>query len=250
MKVLVTGGKGLVGKPLVARLVKHGYDVKVVDRVEGMEVEGAEYVACDLTDYNVVREAVMGIEAIIHLAAIPNPAGFPGVEIFRNNCTSTYNVFEAAAAEGIRRVALASSINAFGYHYGNKDFPIQYFPIDEDHPTFTTDPYSFSKQITEEIAAYYWRREGITSFCLRLAGVFSATDEMKSSFKEWRSRAKAATEEWVDLPQKVRQEKVLQLRRRLTDLRTQRFLEKPYVESKAKGTDMADPDVRVPSLLK
>ncbi len=56
----------------------------------------------------------------------------------------------------------ASSINALGFNYGIKSFPIRYLPVDEDHPTFTTDPYSFSKQILEEIGAYYGRREGIS----------------------------------------------------------------------------------------
>jgi NAD(P)-dependent dehydrogenase (short-subunit alcohol dehydrogenase family) len=171
MKILVTGGIGLVGRPVVARLLRHGHTVKVIDRKPDVIIEGAEVVQCDITDFNAVREQMKGMEGVIHLAAIPYPGGATGPDIFKINCNGTYNVFEAAAVEGIRRVVCASSINALGFNYGVKPFDISYFPIDENHPPFTTDPYSFSKQITEEIAAYYWRREGISSVCFRLPAV-------------------------------------------------------------------------------
>jgi nucleoside-diphosphate-sugar epimerase len=44
-------------------------------------------------------------------------------------------------------------------------------------PAITTDPYSFSKQIMEEIGAYFWRREGLSSVFLRLPGVYEVTEE-------------------------------------------------------------------------
>ena len=53
------------------------------------------------------------------------------------------------------------------------------FPIDEDHPTYTTDPYSFSKQVIEDIGAYFWRREGISSVFLRFPAVYDM-DEGKT----------------------------------------------------------------------
>ncbi len=126
-----------------------------------------------------------GQEAIIHLAAIPAPMMASGEEIFRINCTGTYNIYEAAAQEGIRRIATASSINWLGFYYGVRNSQIRYFPVDEDHPNFTTDAYSFSKQVTEDIAAYYWRREGISSTCLRMPGVFEAREEWIPRRKEW-----------------------------------------------------------------
>ncbi len=134
MKVLVTGGNGVVGRPLVRRLVGRGFQVRVIDRKPGFDIEGAEYVACDVNDFYAVREQVKGQEAIIHLAAIPFPGGGTGDEIFRINCSGTFNIFEAAAQEGIRRVVSASSINALGYYYGVKEWDLRYFPIDEEHP--------------------------------------------------------------------------------------------------------------------
>jgi nucleoside-diphosphate-sugar epimerase len=93
----------------------------------------------------------------------------PETQLFDINVGGTFNIFRAAADAGIKRVVCASSINALGYYFGIK-FPagqLRYLPIDEDHPIYTTDPYSFSKQMIEEIGRYFWRREGITSLFLR-----------------------------------------------------------------------------------
>ena len=173
MRVLVTGGTGSVGRAAVRRLVGKGDKVTVVGRRKA-QVEGAKYVSCDVTDYDALRPLCEGMEAIVHLAAIPAPVLGPAQELFRVNCTGTFNIFQAAAETGIKRVVPASSINALGYYFGVTRFPIRYFPIDEDHPTYTTDSYSFSKQIVEEIAAYFYRREGINSVCLRLPSVLDA----------------------------------------------------------------------------
>ncbi len=172
MRVLVTGGTGKVGRAAVARLVAHGHLVRVIGRGAGHTIPGAEYQVCDIRDYGALRAAMRGMEGVVHLAAIPHPSMGTGIEIFDANCGGSYRVYEAAAAEGIRRVVSASSINAFGYNFSVGDPLLNYFPVDEAHPTATSDAYSFSKQVLEEIAAYYWRREGISGICLRLPYVY------------------------------------------------------------------------------
>ena len=174
MRILLTGGTGNVGKAAVARLVAHGHDVRVIGRRSGFEIPGAEYAVCDVTDYPSLRKNVAGCEAIVHLAALPSPGSGTSEEVFRVNAAGTYNLFQAAAEEGIKRVVQASSINALGLFYGVKPASPQYFPMDEDHPSVTTDAYSFSKTVVEEIGRYYWRREGISSVALRLPGVWAA----------------------------------------------------------------------------
>ncbi len=182
MNVLVTGGAGYIGKVVVEQLLSEGHRVRVVDSLRASAVPGrgelqapagAESLPVDITDFGGVRGAVEGQDAVVHLAAIPYPGGAPSPQLFDINCRGTYNVFEAAAQAGIRRVVCASSINALGFNFGVRPFPIQYLPLDEDHPTFTTDPYSFSKQVVEEIARYYWRRDRVSSVCLRLPMVYS-----------------------------------------------------------------------------
>ena len=168
MQILLTGGSGSVGKAIVDRLVRSGFAVRVIGRKIGVEFEGAEYRSCDINDYPALRAVIRGCEAVVHLAAIPNPAQGTPEEVFRSNCQGTFNVYQAAAEEGIRRIVQASSINATGQYYGVKPAPLNYLPMDESHPVFSTDAYSFSKHIIEEIGDYFWRREGISSVAYRL----------------------------------------------------------------------------------
>jgi UDP-glucose 4-epimerase len=189
MRVLITGGTGIVGKSTTERLIRSGHDVRVIGIEPDVTISGAEYVQCDIQDYNAVLEQTRGCEGIIHLAAIRNPMLAPASDIFQVNVAGTFNVFEAAAACGIKRIVQASSINAVGYFYGMSDPPTHYFPIDEDHPTSTTDPYSFSKQAIEEIGAYYWRRDGISSVAMRFPGVYAARASSAESFLQRRDTA-------------------------------------------------------------
>jgi NAD(P)-dependent dehydrogenase (short-subunit alcohol dehydrogenase family) len=176
MRVLVTGGYGKVGRAAVERLAAGGFSVKVIgivplaDLGEDIPIPGVDFEMCDICDYAHLRETVRGFEAIVHLAAIPVPY-LPSPVIFDTNARGTFNVFRAAEEEGIRRVVQASSINALGQFYGMKPAPLEYLPLDEDHPLSTTDIYSFSKQMAEEIGDYFWRRSGISSVALRFPWV-------------------------------------------------------------------------------
>jgi nucleoside-diphosphate-sugar epimerase len=184
MRILLTGGSGSVGQAVVERLVAGGHTVLVIGRRADVALAGAEYRQCDVNDYARLREVVRGCEAVVHLAAIPNPGQATPEEVFRVNTQGTFNVFQAAAEEGIRRVVQASSINAAGQFYGVRPAPLQYLPLDEDHPVSGSDAYSFSKHVIEEIGDYFWRREGITSLAYRLpwvapAGIHTGIDQRR-----------------------------------------------------------------------
>jgi len=236
MEILVTGGTGNVGRTTVARLVRHGHKVRVIGRRAGISIESADYRVCDVTDFDRLREQVRGVQARVHLAAIPHPSLGPGQEIFRVNCVGTFNVYQAAADEGIKRIVTASSINALGYNFGIKSFELRYFPIDEEHPSFTTDAYSFSKQVLEETAAYFWRREGISSVCLRLPAVYEI-DDRRTGLKEFVSRSRHSYQEFLALPHAVQEARVRQLISAFETLRAQRTWEKPL---KRWGMDLPD----------
>jgi nucleoside-diphosphate-sugar epimerase len=244
MKILVTGGLGVVGKPVVRRLVQSGHQVRVIDRQAGECVEGVECIPCDVTDFTAVREQVRGMQAIVHLAAIPAPMMASGEEIFRINCTGTYTMYEAAAQEGIHRIATASSINWLGFYYGVRNSSIRYFPVDEDHPNFTSDAYSFSKQVTEDIAAYYWRREGISSTCLRMPGVVEVKEGWLPRRKEWIAQSRKNIIELTGLPPEERLAWLNQLLEKATQWRAKRWQEMSFEERKNLGLSMDNPDVR------
>lgn len=173
MRVLLTGGTGNVGKAAVARLSALDHGVTVIGRSAQSEVKNANYVQCDISDYDRLEEVMRGHDAVVHLAAHPSPVGLPGREVFRVNDLGTFNVFEAAAECGISRIVGASSINAVGYFFGDRGVRLSYLPIDEDHPSLATDAYSFSKQVMESIGEYFWERDRISSVMLRLPSVMA-----------------------------------------------------------------------------
>jgi len=149
-----------------------GHRVVSIDRVAPSTREAAiEYVEADLVDYASFEKAIDGCEALIHMAAIPSPRGFPDYVVHNNNVVSSYNALSAAARLGIRRVCQASSINATGASYSR--WPrYDYFPLDELHPTYNEDAYSLSKWMCEEQADSFARlHDALTIASLRFHGV-------------------------------------------------------------------------------
>lgn len=227
MKVLVTGGIGTVGKALLERLLQNGWDVRVIDRTEEFEMEGIDYQVADITNFDDVREQMRGCEAVIHLAAIANPMFVPPQEIFHINVQGTYNVYEAAAEEGIKRVVQASSINAFGCFWGNREIFPNYFPLDEAHPTTTTDVYSFSKEVVEDIGNYYWRRKGISGVSLRFPGVWGRARTTGDQVREHQAQVATVLDEYAAEPAARRKERLAAVRKAAIEFRGAGNMEYP-----------------------
>jgi nucleoside-diphosphate-sugar epimerase len=256
MRLLVTGGVGSVGRVTVARLIRNGFTVRVLDRQPEGELEqevlddiqGAEYRQADITEFASLAQHFEGMDAVVHLAAIPHPAGGTEPEIWTINCNGAFNVYRAAADAGIKRVVSASSINALGYNYGIKPFAIQYFPIDEEHPTFTTDPYSFSKLVLEETAAYFWRREGISGVSLRFPGVFRINSHWAGRVKEFYALRQNAFAQVMGLPEAERRERIGRLIAESDAERAERYAERPWTD-RPQHHRMRRPDELPPEVM-
>ncbi|MBT6707304.1 MAG: NAD(P)-dependent oxidoreductase [Chloroflexi bacterium] len=161
--VFVTGSTGRAGEYIVKDLTANGYDVVGVDQnppggTNVQRSQGYTYKTVDVTDFGQVLSAMKNCDAAIHMAAIPNPIMAPEHEVFRVNMTSNWNVLEAAEILGIKKIVLASSVNAVGAVFSKGVTQRPYFPIDEDHPTFAEDAYSVGKWISEELADAFVRR--------------------------------------------------------------------------------------------
>jgi nucleoside-diphosphate-sugar epimerase len=174
MKIAVTGGSGRIGKAVIDMALARGDNVVSIDRVkpeENATQSGITYIQADITDYPAMENALRGCDALVHMAAIPSPGHHPDHEVHNNNVTGSYNALRAAVEVGIRRVCQASSVNATGLAYSR--WPrFDYFPLDEEHPTYNEDPYSLSKLICEEQANSFARRyEEMTISSLRFHAV-------------------------------------------------------------------------------
>ena len=210
MKILITGGMGEIGRPTAQWLMARGHDVRVLDLRVPEPIPGVECHEGDIIDLDTLHALMDGIEGVVHLAAYRHPSMASNPEMFRVNALGTMNVFHAAADAGIRCVVCASSINALGYNFGVK-FPagqLQYFPIDEDHPTFITDPYSFSKHVIEDIGAYFWRREGVASVFLRFPAVYDLDAPGPSILRAFVTECYAQTAAVLAMPEPARTARV------------------------------------------
>ena len=212
MRVLVTGGTGLVGTPISQRFISLGWDVRIIGAEPECALPGVTYAQCDIRAADSLAQHVAGCDAIVHLAAIPSTRTHSNETLFDINVAGTYNVFEAASRAGVKRIAQASSINAIGGYWGNDDRQYAYFPFDEDLPLHTTDAYSLSKQLVEEIADYYWRRAGISSVSFRLPAVWSdATIESRNLREELKKRV-CQLDEFRRLPEGRQQARLAKAR--------------------------------------
>lgn len=109
--VLLTGAAGGLGSLMRDLLPVYGYELRLLDL---RPIEGEpDAIVADLGDREAVREAVRGVDAIIHLAGISLEAPFE--KILRANIEGTYNLYEAAREEGVRRIVFASSNHAVGF---------------------------------------------------------------------------------------------------------------------------------------
>lgn len=225
MKVLITGSTGLIGHATATHLLNQGWDVRQTDINPPENTQGIDFVQSDLRDYDSIREQVRGCDAIVHMGALRSPTLGTPHEVIQVNTLGTFHVFEAAAQEGIRCVVQASSINAIGCAYNTVDFKPQYFPMDEAHPCYTTDAYSFSKQQIEEIGAYFWRRDQISSVAFRFPGVYEATKLRTSRYVERRTAMRQFIDEFLQLPTEEQQHQLNTVHQHCLDFRINRKME-------------------------
>jgi nucleoside-diphosphate-sugar epimerase len=178
MKIAVTGGNGKLGRAVVTHLQDAGHWVLTLDAVGE---RGNTFTRIDLTDYGQVVDALMaiddrhsGLDAVVHLAAIPAGGIAPDSATFSNNMLSTFNVFQAARRAGITRIVYASSETLLGIPF---ETPPPYLPVDEEYASRPESVYSVVKHLEEELATKLVRWDPSLSItALRFSNVLDTAD--------------------------------------------------------------------------
>jgi nucleoside-diphosphate-sugar epimerase len=168
--VLVTGALGGAGRWVVDRLADEPFELTAVDRMLPADTppEGVDFRAVDLADAGETSDLLLDTapDAVVHLAAIPDPLDHAGERVFRNNVLSTYNVLNTAGRIGAD-VTWTSSESAYGFPFAEEMVAPDELPIDESHPFYPEDSYGVSKASSEEVAKAVARRDGISVVSIR-----------------------------------------------------------------------------------
>ncbi|HCP62170.1 MAG TPA: hypothetical protein DIU14_06855, partial [Actinobacteria bacterium] len=121
MRILVTGGTGLVGSHAVAALIERGHDLRLLVRspasigpaFDPLGLSHPEHVTGDVTNAASVDAAMEGCDAVLHAAAVYSLDSRDAERIRRTNVPGARTVLGAAAARGLDPIVYISSFTAF-----------------------------------------------------------------------------------------------------------------------------------------
>jgi uronate dehydrogenase len=159
-RILITGAAGQIGTTLREGL-RGRYPVLRLSDIAPLDParDGEEIAPADLTDLASVEDVMRDVDCVVHLGAIPGEDSWD--KILPNNIVGTWNVFEAARRQGVRRVVYASSHHAVGFYRRDRD-------ID---PTVVPRPdgiYGVSKVFGEAVGRLFADKHGLSVACLRI----------------------------------------------------------------------------------
>lgn len=158
MSILVTGGAGYIGSHTVVELIASGYEVVLVDNftnsskevlnrlktITGKEIPFYQGSVLD-TDFldRVFQEN--SIQAVIHFAALKavGESVEKPLEYYDNNITGLLTLLKVMRQHSVYHIVFSSSATVYGNHNVS--------PLTEDLPTSATNPYGYTKVMTEQI---------------------------------------------------------------------------------------------------
>jgi len=191
-RILITGTSGLVGNllyrhlaPQVEKFTLFALDrsSQPSERIQAKDVfpiPAERFTQADLVDFTRLRQAVQGMDVVVHLAA--DPDGLSWESVRDNNMIGTYNLFEACRQAGVRRIVYASSLMVnFGYpaqtlygdilHGDSASLPDPIPLIQHTDPTRPSGIYAASKVWGEALAYVYSFQHRLSCLCVRLGWV-------------------------------------------------------------------------------
>jgi nucleoside-diphosphate-sugar epimerase len=179
---LVTGGAGFIGSHLSEELARRGQQVRVADslvtgkRTNLDHVPSVELLEGDLADLEFARQAVAGIDYVLHQAALPSVPRSVTDPITSNraNVDATLNVLVAARDAGVRRVVFAGSSSAYGNTLTS--------PKHEDMPTSPLSPYALQKIVGEQYLQMFTSLYGLETVTIRYFNVFGPRQDPTSPY--------------------------------------------------------------------
>jgi dTDP-L-rhamnose 4-epimerase len=221
-RVLVTGGAGFIGGYVGAELLRAGWQVRALDnlspQVHGRQRRRPDYLnesielqIGDVRDPDAVREALEGVDAVIHLAALVGvgQSMYQMAEYTSVNNLGTAVLLEALAARPVARLVVASSMSVYGEGayvdargrrvmnaersmdqvangrwepIGDDGEPLTPQPTAEDKPPSLASVYALSKYDQERLCLVAGRAYRIPTLALRLFNVFGPHQALSNPY--------------------------------------------------------------------
>jgi nucleoside-diphosphate-sugar epimerase len=166
-RILITGPGGRVG-PHIVPLLRETFALRLFD-LRPLPPEGDdEFVRGDIRDFDALRGACEGVQALVHLAAISDEDDFH-TKLLPVNLAGTYNAFEAARQAGVKKVVFTSTgQTVLGYPRGEW--------VTTDMLARPATVYACTKLFGEALARYYADQHGLSMIVIRLC-YFRAYDD-------------------------------------------------------------------------
>jgi nucleoside-diphosphate-sugar epimerase len=179
---LVTGGAGFIGSNIVRRLMADGEKVRVLDdystgkRENLAGLKGLEIIEGSLTDIRAVREALAGVEFVLHQGAIPSVPRSVADPLLSNeaNVSGTLTLLVEARSAGVKRVVFAASSSAYG--------DTEILPKVETMPADPLSPYAVGKYSGELYARVFADIYGLETVSLRYFNIFGPFQDPASEY--------------------------------------------------------------------
>jgi nucleoside-diphosphate-sugar epimerase len=180
---LITGVAGFIGSALARAVLAQGDRVRGIDNLSTGKLENLaeifdqiDFRQVDLLDFEALREACVGVDYILHEAAVPSvpKSVLDPLGSNRANVDGTLNLLVAARDARVKRVVYAASSSAYG------DTPT--LPKREDMPANPISPYAVAKLAGEFYMTSFYRCYGLETVCLRYFNIFGPRQDPTSPY--------------------------------------------------------------------
>ncbi len=172
MKVLVTGASGFTGAKLTKRLLKNGFSVRALvrnpDKLKLTDFPNLEIVKGDIREAATVQNAVTGVTAVFHIAALFRQAGYPDSVYREINVNATETLLRASHENGVKRFVHCSTVGVHGH--------IEHPPASETYRFQPGDIYQATKLEGEKKALEYHRKTGFPVSVIRPGPIYGPGD--------------------------------------------------------------------------
>jgi nucleoside-diphosphate-sugar epimerase len=188
MRFLVTGGAGFIGSHITEQLLAAGHFVRVLDNFSSGKMENLSFTAAegakgnfellrgDIRDKEACSKACASVDYVLHQAALRSvPKSMKEPESYNEvNIGGTLNMLQAAAANKVKRLVLASSSSVYG--------DVTRFPEKEEFYPQLISPYALSKLAGEYYCRIFSEHFGVETVCLRYFNVFGPRQALDDEY--------------------------------------------------------------------